>query len=319
MASIEPRTVEAPPQDRGGAKPTGTSRDELARAQLARLILRLEAEGAHDLLPPLRECGQPLTLVCQGCGHLRLASKWCGKRWCPRCASRVSAKRLVKYERPLLVMQSPIFLTLTMPHTEETSTPDDIRRLRRAFGALRRRAWWRRRVAGGIASVEVTSGEHGWHPHVHALIDARWLSVTVPPPTRSHSREEVADICTRSQAEVSWQWAACLSVETAHIWVSRAKTDRVAREILKYAVKPADLVESSEPIAPMIRTLARSRLISAWGSVRAERLRIQSLTDEAGLAVCECKRCGDESWIPLECTPRARFRSPSMVVAGSDA
>lgn len=269
----------------------------------AALIARLESEGAEDLALPLRGCGDGLALVCQNCGIRHETITHCKKRWCPLCARIVSAKRLDKYAGVIDVMRSPIFVTLTMPHRAETSSPEDVRTLRRALGKFRKKKWYTRRVSGGIASIEVTCGEHGWHPHIHMLIEAKWFSVTVPPPDRSYSPVEQKKMMADSQREVVWQWQQALGIHSGGgVYISRARAG-VAREILKYAVKPSDLADSSWPLAPLLRTLAVTRLITTWGSVRKNFQKMASLKKDADKtpAICEC---GESCWMPEHLLPK---------------
>jgi len=187
-------------------------------------------------------------------------------------------------------MQWPMLVTLTLPHSAESDGPADVRRLRRALGKLRRLRWFRLKVRGGITSVEVTCGENGWHPHAHMLIDCRWLSVQTPPPDKSMSRYCFKSTFRRARAEVAEQWGLCLG-ETVRLQVniSRARKD-AAREVLKYAVKPQDLAEAPLPLAPLLRILSVSRLVSAFGSVRASRLAgLQGqLKEERSEYECSC-------------------------------
>ena len=274
-----------------------------AREARQRIVERLDAEGADDLAKPLRECGAEFALTCVGCGGRHLTRTRCRKRWCPECARIVSAARLAKYEAAIAAMRAPIFVTLTMQHKRATSSPEDVRALRRALGRLRNRAWFKRKVKGGIASVEVTCGDDGWHPHVHMLVECAWLSVSTPAPDRSYSAAQQRALAAASQKEIVWQWESALGKgKRGGVWISRAGSN-VASEVLKYAVKPGVLVDAQWPLAPLLRVLAVSRLISTWGSVRREHQRIASLereTDYTGL-ICPC---GESEWVPEVLTPK---------------
>lgn len=263
-------------------------------ASRQRIIERLQNEGAYDLARPLEDCGQGFGLVCQACGVSHETITRCKKRWCPECARIVSAKRLDKYSRAIAAMTSPIFVTLTMPHTAGTSSPLDVRTLRRALTKFRNQRWFRKRVTGGIASIEVTCGENGWHPHVHMLIECRWLSVKSRSPQWRESKKKRAQLMADSQAEVVAKWQKALGLTVGGgVYLTRAR-ENCAVEVLKYAVKPGDLVNAKWPLAPLLRVLAVSRLISTWGSVRRS-YASQSLEATKTPLVCPC---GASSWIP---------------------
>lgn len=297
--------------------PSGTSsgRSENARACAEKIIARLEAEGAEDLAAPMRLCGEGFALICTSCGKRHEGQRRCKKRWCPVCSRIISAKRIDKYQSAIDTMQSPVFVTLTMQHSAISSSPEDVRVLRRALGRFRNRTWFRRRVAGGIASIEVTCGPNGWHPHCHLLMDCRWFSVSTPAPSSRYNAEQRAEMMRASQAETQWQWESCLPDGVrGGLFVSRAR-EGVAREVLKYAVKPADLVAAAWPLAPMLRTLAVSRLISTWGSVRQAAIAIASLESEEQSAGMKCQ-CGASDWTPEMCTPyHEQSRATSAVQA----
>lgn len=202
----------------------------------------------------------------------------------------LSADRLDRYQASINAMRWPLLVTLTMPHQSDTSCPSDVRKLRRALGKLRRLRWFRRAVKGGITSIEVTCGKNGWHPHAHMLIDCVWLSVTVPAPDWTVSRDKMRSAFVRARREVGEQWALCLGeTRRLQVAISRARPE-VAREVLKYAVKPQELADSEMPLAPLLDILRVSRLVSAFGSVRECRLaelRAQKESERPGV-VCDC-------------------------------
>jgi hypothetical protein len=272
---------------------------------------RLEAEGRFDLSAPLHECGDPFELVCCGCAKGIAVVKQCRKRWCPSCARIISLERIDRYQQSIDAMQWPLLVTLTMPHTIETSCPSDVRKLRRALGKLRRLRWFKRAVKGGITSIEVTGGENGWHPHAHMLLDCRWLSVYGEEPRKPMSRDAIKRAFKVARNEVAEQWALCIQTSArVQVAISRARPD-VAREVLKYAVKPSELAESPLPLAPLIDILRVSRLVSAFGSVRECRLEglKRQLSEEEPTKVCEC---GCSTWMPDFVVDRMLDRGDSL-------
>jgi len=156
-------------------------------------------------------------------------------------------------------------VTLTSQHSFGSyMTP---RETMSAFRRLRRLRWWRKRVAGGVASCEITKGHRGWHVHIHALIDCEWLAVTELPPGRTASKEQCKAKGMRARKELSEQWSLCCR-RPADVWVRRAtgKIDEVCREVLKYSVKGSDLLECKGDIAPIIRSMTGVKLAGGWGT-----------------------------------------------------
>jgi len=262
-----------------------------------RVVARLNAERRQDLSSALEACGEGFEMLCVGCGTGRPAQKQCLKRWCPVCARRMAADRVEVYQSAIDSMQWPMMVTLTMPHTAESSCPSDVRALRRALGRLRRLRWFRLKVAGGITSIEITCGDNGWHPHAHLVIDCRWLAVQVPSPPYGCTKRELQRLCKAARAEVGEQWRLCLRADQrVQVAISRARPE-AAREVLKYSVKAQDLVETRLPLGPLLDILRVSRLMSAWGSVRRYRLDRAETDPEPDMPSVTCS-CGCNSWVP---------------------
>lgn len=265
---------------------------------------RLLQEEEDGLAAILSACGEPLPLTCTCCGRERIVETRCKKRWCPVCARQISAKRVAKYGAAVEALQWPLFITLTRPNVK-TINLNTIKELRRGLRRLRQQAWWKKCVAGGVASVEVTNTGKGWHPHIHAIIDCRWLAVKTPPPKPFEAKSATAAKYKQAGIEVSQRWAKALDVPRASIFVKRAYTPRtapqmpkgsksIAVEVLKYAVKPSDLIQSPEPIGELLRTIGAARLVSSWGSLYGRDLSGEN--SERTPAMCECGAAGH--WLP---------------------
>lgn len=100
----------------------------------------------------------------------------CRLRWCPLCSRARSANISAAVTDWLRSHPRPKMLTLTLLHSNETIAAQ-ITRLYACYVALRRFAWWRRNVNGGIWFFQVTfSASSGtWHPHIHTLLDSQFL------------------------------------------------------------------------------------------------------------------------------------------------
>ena len=89
-----------------------------------------------------------------------------------------------------------------------------------------------------------------------------------PEPLRRDSAEVVGHKCSLAKRELSSLWARQLGQDEAVVDVARVyNPEKVAIEVLKYAMKGSELIESPEPIAPLLRTLKGSRLLAGWGSM----------------------------------------------------
>lgn len=226
---------------------------------------RLKFENALDLVSRIAKCGTPLTLECCSCGTTKMAEQKCKRKWCPVCAWRLAASRADELRELVSEFRWPLFVTLTMRNTDDLSE-DAVRHLRRAFGKLRGRKMWAKRVAGGVAAIEVTNIGNGWHPHLHAVIDCAWFAWKTPPPQRGMSREAKRQRFAEAKRELERTWAKCLGHEMAVVHVKRCSASTIAKEVVKYSVKPGTLVDSPDPIAPIIRCLDKTRLLTTFGT-----------------------------------------------------
>lgn len=104
----------------------------------------------------------------------------CGRVWhCPLCASRISEGRRADIEAVLAAHQATggtaFMATLTIPHHRFDKLPALLKGVSTAWRYTKQgRGWVETRGnsgwVGDIRALEVTHGEHGWHPHLHVLI-----------------------------------------------------------------------------------------------------------------------------------------------------
>lgn len=277
-------------------EPDQLQKREERRQSRLRLLDRLDAEESHHAAR-LEKCGQPFRLICTACGTQRECFTRCDIKWCPACAPALVTRTVRRYETALKKMKWPLFVTLTT--TNFKTGPDCIRAVRRAFGRLRRLRWFKKVVSGGIAAVEVTNRGKGWHPHVHALLDCRWLAVTVPAPAPGLSRDVIARRGKSACSEVGAQWSLCMggrrsSVKTRRVWARDGNDIRPAlAEVLKYSVTADTLLDIKEPLSPLLDVLSATRLVTSWGS--CYRLGV----DRDKRSGCPCGQCHSmDCWMP---------------------
>lgn len=229
------------------------------------LIKRLEEEEAEDLIGPMRECGSMMTLICTHCGDSRDAPLRCKKRYCPACQPQIAAEKVSRWQGAISQIKWPLFVTLTMTNSPD---PESIKFIKKRWSQFRRRKLIRERVKGGVATFEITNKGSGWHPHIHSIMDCRWLSLHTPEPLTRDSKEVVKAKCMSAKKELSALWAEQLGQDIAIVDVRRVyDSETIAREVLKYALKGSELVTCPDPIAPLLRVLKGSRLLAGWGSM----------------------------------------------------
>lgn len=267
--------------------------DAAREGQRLALIERLEAEGRDDLAAQLAKCNQPLNLVCICCGTRREVRTRCKRKWCPICARIIAARRTHRVRAAVEAMQWPLFVTLTMQNVEDMSD-GAIRHLRRAFGKLRRMKSWSKTVTGGVAAIEVTNIGNGWHPHVHAVVDCKWLAWKTPEPNwRRDTQLQKDRLCQAAHNEIVSRWAKALGHETAGVFVKRASALSITTEVLKYSVKGSDLLAAPGEIGPAIDALSLTRLVTTFGTL----YRLPKPPDDYPKALCPR---GNADWMPWE-------------------
>lgn len=253
------------------------------------LLIRLEAEEEDELADRLRKCGNPIVFVCTSCSALHRAEQACHLKWCPVCARSRSAQRVAKYEAAAAHMQWPMHITLTRTNLA-TISQADVFALKRAFKKLRRQHIWKKNVVGGIVSIELTNKGKGWHPHMHVLADCKWLAIDTPEPKRWHSRARKAELCQMASEELMHAWSACIDQLLSSIKVRRCDGTTAVREVLKYSVKPSDLVDSVDPIGPAIRAISGGRLCTPFGTLY--NLRKELRANKKPFACPSCSKVG---------------------------
>lgn len=280
---------------------------EKARELRERLLARLDQEGADDLTANFRKCGETFGLTCMSCGEIHDCERRCSKKWCPMCVRKLATKRAEKFRAAVAAMKWPLFVTLTMKNVDDLSF-DAVRKLRRAFGKLRQRKLWKAHVLGGAASIEVTNIGNGWHPHLHAILDCEWLAWKTPKPKASDSRDRKMKLCEKAGAELERVWSKCLGQASSSVAVKRTCGEDVVQEVMKYSVKGSDLVDSPDNVAPLIRCLEATRLVTTFGSLFGKKL-LRADDSERPPLMCKCGASG--MFLPEELVARlARIEGP---------
>lgn len=178
---------------------------------------------------------------------------------------------------------------------------DAVRQLRRAFGRFRRMKAFGL-VTGGVASIEVTNIGNGWHPHLHCVLDARWLGPQRTRPAPWEPAKDKAAAARLAKLALEAAWAKALRQPMAVCHVKRATAKGVLTEVTKYSVKGSDLIACAEDIGPLIDCLTKTRLVTTFGSAHGFPFR----TNAAEPQPCECGSCvtdakvdgGGSGWLP---------------------
>lgn len=185
-------------------------------------------------------------------GEYRIVANCCHDRFCAPCQA-ARAARIARRLQERVESGRCRFLTLTQRATE-LPLRQQLDLLYRHFNELRRRKWWKDRVIGGAAFLEVKIGQgsNRWHAHLHILCEGRYLN----------------------QRELSAEWYAVTGA--SFIVDVRAVPDAAQRAqyVTKYVTKPASSAVYSNPerLSELILALRGRRMMNAFGSWRSWRL-----------------------------------------------
>lgn len=235
------------------------------------------------------QCGmQTMVRISEHGREASVHSNNCRNRWCPACG-RDRAANLAANIAAAIEPHRSKFLTLTRRHSH-VPLSDQIDSIYACFRRLRERRWWRERVRGGAAFLELHRGERDglWHVHLHILADAEFLA----------------------QGELSREWHA-ITTDSTIVDVRRvADTGHAARYVAKYVSKPASPRVYNDPASldEMIPALKGRRLCLTFGSFRGIQLEEHGGDEKGWRDVCplpnlhELARLGDpdaQSALPL--------------------
>jgi len=175
----------------------------------------------------LAQCANSWMVVCNPLrpAGARPAPFHCRDRLCPVCMAAQSA-RLCGIYGPLMDAERKKgphrlkFITFTqLPIAGEGPRAARLR-ARKFFRRLTRRVYWKRNVRAWLASFEETYKDgRGWHAHIHVIAACSFLD----------------------QNELSEQWESCKSEERSSLVDIREARKGSERELLKYALKAADV------------------------------------------------------------------------------
>ena len=178
----------------------------------------------------------------------RLMGSACHDRFCCPC-TRERGQVIAANVNAKLDGQRCRFLTLTL-RTQALDLAAAMLKLQHAFRRLLRTTLWQSRVTGGVAFLEVkwNADTARWHPHVHAIIQGRFLPYELLKRT----------------------WLAITGDSHVVRIQSVSHADKIIQYVTTYAAKT--LRTADFPTEPVLReaitVLHRTRLVRTFGTWR---------------------------------------------------
>jgi hypothetical protein len=232
------------------------------------IAAKLRSYGRRDIADALDDCHSRFIVAqCVGCGATSKFVNRCDRFYCPECQPRLSRKRKESVEWWTRMISQPKHVVLTVANVPDL-TKEHVRFLKDSFSRLRRckfAANW----SGGFYSLEVTNEQKGWHLHIHALVDARWIDAR----------------------QLSLEWEKATRGWGKIIKVKDTRNKSYLQEVTKYAVKGADLSRwTALEIATFIDVFSKVRTFGVFGNLYGKRTEWREWLDTIGRekAVCKC-------------------------------
>jgi hypothetical protein len=246
------------------------------------VVAKLKSIGRFDLIEELAVCHtEEVILECTGCKRRNRFWNRCDLFYCPACQPRLAAERGRSVEWWTKQISQPKHVVLTVTN-QRVFDKAFVKAFLKAFAALRRRVFakdWR----GGFFRLEVTNEGRGWHLHLHALIDARFIS----------------------QRELSAQWHSVTQGCGHIVRVKDARDQDYLREVTKYAVKGSQLAKwHPEEIATFIDAFKGIRTFGCFGQLyklrAVHREHMDGVAKERATCPCGCTTVRARSAAELE-------------------
>jgi hypothetical protein len=232
---------------------------------------KLREAGMSAEAAKLEQCHSSWTVaICGDCGAVRKFPNRCDLFFCPECQSTISQHRKRQVEWWTTLVSQPKHVVLTVKNVRNL-TAGHVAELRSWFTKLRRRKF-ARNWQGGFYSIECTNEGSGWHLHLHALVEAKWVD----------------------QAALSAEWANVTKGFGRIVKVKDVREGSYMAEVTKYVAKGSDLAKWSAPdIATFVRAFQHARTFGVFGSLYGARTRfaefIARIRDHR--PKCDCGSC----------------------------
>jgi hypothetical protein len=232
---------------------------------------KLRQSGLEEDALILENCHSYYTVAtCSNCGKVRKFPNRCDRFYCPECASHLQHERQKQVEWWAERITQPKHVVLTIRNITDL-TPGHIDELRLMFRRLRQRKFAKNWI-GGYYGIQVTTGKKGWHLHIHALVDARWID-------ENQLRDE---------------WKACTRGFGYIVRVKDCRKTDYLRETTRYVIHGSQIASwKPETIATFVRAFKNKHTFGVFGKLHGQRAEFAEWI--AGLKQskprCECGSC----------------------------
>lgn len=205
-------------------------------------------------------------------------ANFCKQRLCPICNYRRSTMLWHKVKEITKQIDNEfIFITLTVKNCEGIKLKENINKILESFHRITSRKTWKKNFVGYIRGLEITynAEKDTFHPHLHILAVA----------SENYFKENYVDVHTLR----SW-WTESAKLDYyVQVDIRKVKEkDKAIAEVVKYAVKMADILEQGtdkkrlEATQILASCINGRRLMSTGGIITkiAKKMKINIDDDE---------------------------------------
>lgn len=210
---------------------------------------KLRLAGMLEHAQKLEHCHSQYTVaVCNGCSKVQRFPNRCDTFFCAECQPRLSENRRRAVEWWTREISQPKHVVLTVVNLTDL-TGAHIDEFRKMWHRLLRSKFAENWI-GGFYNIEVTNEGRGWHLHLHALVDARWIDAF----------------------GLSAQWTKATNGLGRIVHVRDARGKNYLAEVTKYTVKGVQLAAwTPEQIATFVRAFEGKHCFCVFGSLFGKR------------------------------------------------
>lgn len=238
----------------------------------------------------LARCGRDqIWRTCGDCGHSLEHRFRCSQKFCPGCNWSIQRHRAQQLRLWSQSISQPKHCILTR-RNELAPNRELFRHTMASFHRLRRQRWFE--ATGGCVSMETTNEGRGWHVHLHALLNARFV--------------DVFQLATR--------WGRLVGQEDhAIVFVKDVRGADYVNEVCKYVVKSSDLASwPPKEIAAFINATQGVRMFRVFGTLFHERRRIKAMLKSMRPPPEPCTVCGSRHF-RFETEAQSIYREHSLL------
>lgn len=233
------------------------------------IVKKLLDRSEPELAAPLIKCHTTIwRKQCTSCKTVQTYWNRCEVFYCPVCAPRLSQDRRKAVEWWTKLISQPKHVVLTVRNVD-TISREYVQWFKDCWSKMRRSKLaqhWK----GGCYSLEITNEGKGWHLHLHALIDCRWIDA-------------------KSLAQT---WANLVGQDFSIVKVKDCRQGDYLKEITKYVCDGQELARWSDyEIVAFITALKGLRTFGVFGSLFGQRAEFKRYCEGIQADKFECP-CG---------------------------